>query len=85
MEQHPILIPVGLAVAKARKARGFSQKALAWRCNMDKSYISRVENGEINLTVGLLSRIAVVLGVPVAMFFQDCTDGRGGTAAIANI
>ncbi|EPY7833659.1 helix-turn-helix domain-containing protein, partial [Pseudomonas aeruginosa] len=41
-----------------RKACGISQDALALACSIDRSYMGRIERGEVNITVEKLYRIA---------------------------
>ncbi|HCL3347833.1 TPA: helix-turn-helix transcriptional regulator [Pseudomonas aeruginosa] len=40
---------------------GLSQDALAHVCMMDRSYVGRIERGEVNLTIEKLYRIAYQL------------------------
>jgi transcriptional regulator with XRE-family HTH domain len=44
-----------------RKACRISQDALALACSLDRSYVGRIERGEVNITVEKLYRIASVL------------------------
>ncbi|MCD2763397.1 helix-turn-helix domain-containing protein, partial [Pseudomonas aeruginosa] len=39
-----------------------SQDALALACSLDRSYVGRIERGEVNITVEKLYRIAGELG-----------------------
>ncbi|MEO8645532.1 helix-turn-helix transcriptional regulator [Pseudomonas sp.] len=49
---------MGELIRAQRKARGVSQDALALACNIDRSYMGRIERGEVNITVEKLYRIA---------------------------
>ncbi|WP_228127763.1 MULTISPECIES: helix-turn-helix domain-containing protein [Acinetobacter] len=40
-----------------------TQEALALQCGIDRSYIGRIERGEVNLTVEKLYEIATALEV----------------------
>jgi transcriptional regulator with XRE-family HTH domain len=44
-----------------RRASGLSQEELADRAGLHRTYVSAVERGERNLTVGSLEKIAVAL------------------------
>jgi transcriptional regulator with XRE-family HTH domain len=46
-----------------RKAKRLSQEELAFRAEIDRSYLSEVENGHKNLSVTMLDQIAAALGV----------------------
>ena len=52
---------LGANIRAQRKARRFSQDALALACSIDRSYMGRIERGEVNITVEKLYRIASVL------------------------
>ncbi len=49
---------LGERIRSQRKACGISQDALALACSIDRSYIGRIERGEVNITVEKLYRIA---------------------------
>ena len=55
---------VGRQVAKYRKAKGLSQEQLSFDAGFHRTYISQVERGVINPTIGSLERIANALSVP---------------------
>lgn len=50
---------------------GISQEELADRCNLDRTYISAVERGRRNITIGSLSRIVVSLELTELSFLQE--------------
>ncbi|WP_418141460.1 helix-turn-helix domain-containing protein [Marinobacter sp. MA] len=45
-----------------RKARGFSQEHLAHAAGIDRSYVGKVERGEVNLTIEKLYLLAKAIG-----------------------
>lgn len=49
---------LGELIRAQRKARRVSQDGLALACNIDRSYMGRIERGEVNITVEKLYRIA---------------------------
>jgi len=49
---------LGERIRAQRKACRISQDALALACNIDRSYVGRIERGEVNITVEKLYRIA---------------------------
>jgi transcriptional regulator with XRE-family HTH domain len=53
---------LGGQIRTQRRARGISQEALASCCNIDRSYMGRIERGEVNITVEKLYSIANALG-----------------------
>jgi transcriptional regulator with XRE-family HTH domain len=53
-----------------REAADLTQDALAKRAGVAAKYISEIENGHANPTIGLLARLVELgLGVPLAAFF----------------
>ncbi|EGR2511287.1 helix-turn-helix domain-containing protein [Vibrio cholerae] len=56
---------VGKCIVKMRKSKGLSQEKLALQAGIDRSYVGRVERGEVNLTVEKLYNFAEALGCDV--------------------
>ncbi|NUF35943.1 helix-turn-helix transcriptional regulator [Acinetobacter oleivorans] len=54
-------IKIGQLIRKKRKEKQISQEKLALLCNIDRSYLGRIERGEVNITVLKLYEIAEVL------------------------
>lgn len=48
-----------------------SQKDLAYTSDLDRSYIASVENGQRNISIVNIEKIAVALGVTLKEFFKD--------------
>ncbi|WP_016957962.1 helix-turn-helix domain-containing protein [Catenovulum agarivorans] len=53
---------LGAKIREKRKEIGLAQDKLAELADMDRSYIGRVERGQMNITVEKLYAIAKVLG-----------------------
>ena len=62
---------VGAVVREFRERAGHSQERLSGECGFDRTYISRVERGIINPTVGRLWQIADVLKTPLSQFTKQ--------------
>lgn len=52
---------IGLRIRKERGEHSLSQDALALACGIDRSYMGRIERGEVNITIEKLYVIAGVL------------------------
>jgi transcriptional regulator with XRE-family HTH domain len=65
----------GLQVAKQvrdlRRARHLSQRQLAGRMMVPRTYISKIENGKAIPTLGSLERLATALGVHLSQLVRD--------------
>jgi len=55
---------LGLRLRVLRTARQLTQDQLADRAGLDRTYVSRLEHGQHNLTVLTLARLAHALDVP---------------------
>lgn len=62
---------LGRNIRQKRKEKGFSQDAFALATGIDRSYIGRIERGEVNITVEKLYEIALVLGCDPAFLLPD--------------
>lgn len=60
-----LLIQIGQNIVTRRKALNLSQEKLALTCGIDRSYMGRVERGEMNLTITKLYKIAEALDCDV--------------------
>jgi len=57
-----LLAAFGQNIVNKRKNLGISQEKLALTCNIDRSYLGRVERGELNITIEKIYQIASALG-----------------------
>ena len=68
---------LGVRIRTQRKACRLSQDALALACGMDRSYLGRIERGEMNITVEKLYRIASQLSCDPASLLPPVTELQG--------
>lgn len=61
---------LGNNIRKLRKQRGFSQEELSLNLDLDGSYIRKVENGKLNITIDKISAIAQFLNVEIIELFK---------------
>jgi len=54
-----------LKVREQRKLKNITQEKLALLCNIDRSYMGRIERGEVNVTLEKIYELAKALDVPV--------------------
>lgn len=66
-----LTISFGLKVREQRKLKNLSQEKLALLCNIDRSYMGRIERGEVNVTIEKVYELAKALGVPVKDLLPD--------------
>jgi transcriptional regulator with XRE-family HTH domain len=61
---------LGEAIRQQRSALGISQEELAKRSGLHRTYVSDIERGARNPTVGSIQKIARALQVSVAKLFE---------------
>lgn len=64
---------IGLRIRQLREARGMTQSQLQARSGVSRSYLSRIESGQMTPSLGTLEKIAESLGVGLNRFFIPAT------------
>jgi transcriptional regulator with XRE-family HTH domain len=78
-------IQVATAVRDLRHVRNLSQRQLAARMNVPRTYISKIENGKAMPTLSSLDRLAKALQVDISTLLRDSsTRHRDETAVLMN-
>lgn len=67
----------GAAIRNERVGQGISQEELADRAGLHRTYISDVERGVRNLSLGSIDRLAQALEIPVSTLFARSGYGGG--------
>jgi transcriptional regulator with XRE-family HTH domain len=62
---------IGQRIKELREASNMSQKDLSFAADLDRSYIASVENGQRNISIVNIEKIAISLGVTLKEFFND--------------
>jgi transcriptional regulator with XRE-family HTH domain len=65
-----IKIIIGHRIKQLREKNGMSQKDLAFESDLDRSYIASVENGQRNISIVNITKIATALKVNLKEFFN---------------
>jgi transcriptional regulator with XRE-family HTH domain len=68
---HDLLERLGRRVAEVRRARGFTQAALAEAIDIETATLSRWENGERAISLSTLANVAELLDVPLARLLDE--------------
>ena len=75
-ESEPEGIDVARAVRDIRTSQGLSQRQLAGRMNVPRTYISKIENGKAMPTLSSLERLATALEVDICALLRDARSRR---------
>ncbi|MCQ2253550.1 MAG: helix-turn-helix domain-containing protein [Bacteroidales bacterium] len=57
---------IGIALQRIRKQRNISQEQLALEADIDRRYMSDIENGKRNISLDILERLSKSLGLSVS-------------------
>lgn len=67
---------IGLRIRQLRESRGMTQSQLQARSRVSRSYLSRIESGQMTPSLGTLEKIAEALGVGLNRFFVPESTGQ---------
>ncbi len=66
-----VKLKIGQRIKQLRETANMSQKDLAYTADLDRSYIASVENGQRNISIVNIEKIAKALCVTLKEFFND--------------
>ena len=66
-----IKLTVGQRIKELRKKLKLSQEALALKAEVDRTYVTDVENGRRNVSLEILERLIKALNVSFTEFFNS--------------
>jgi transcriptional regulator with XRE-family HTH domain len=75
-------IQVATAVRDLRHVRSLSQRQLAARMGVPRTYISKIENGKAMPTLGSLDRLAKALKVDISALLRDANTRHSDETAV---
>lgn len=75
-------LQVATAVRDLRHVRNLSQRQLAARMNVPRTYISKIENGKAMPTLSSLDRLAKALQVDISTLLRDANTRRHDETAV---
>ena len=69
MKKEEFLRELGLAITKYRLKQKLTQTEVAYRCDMERGNLTRIEKGKANVTAETLLKISDAIDIPVSKFF----------------
>src|ERR1700730_2505745 len=67
---------IGQRIRQLRESRGITQSQLQARSRVSRSYLSRIESGQITPSLGTLEKLSEALGVGLNRFFVPESNGE---------
>lgn len=61
---------IGNRIRELRKAKGISQEQLALKAEIDRTYMTSVENGKRNVAIQNIEKIIIALDTTFEIFFK---------------
>ena len=61
---------IAQVIREQRKTAGLSQEQLAEKADIDRTYVSLIERGKVNMTVIVVAKIAKALGVSLSSIIK---------------
>jgi len=61
----------GLAIRRRRERLGLSQEVFAEKAGVHRTYISSIELGKVQVSIGVAQRLADALGVRLSVLWRD--------------
>ncbi|TWU54712.1 anaerobic benzoate catabolism transcriptional regulator [Rubripirellula tenax] len=71
-----IELDFGKTVRKHREKSGLSQEEFAAKAGVHRTYISSIELGKVQVSIGVAEKLAQALGVPLSNMFREIERGR---------
>lgn len=86
LTQDDITTTIGTRVRAARAKAGMSRKKLAEASDVSERYLNQLENGDANVSIGILSRVATALALELTQLLPtertDYATSQGPLAAL---
>jgi transcriptional regulator with XRE-family HTH domain len=67
---------IGQRIRQLRESRGMTQSRLQARSLVSRSYLSRIESGQMTPSIGTLEKLSAALGIGLNRFFVPETNGE---------
>ena len=61
----------GTVLRKYRTAQGISQEAFADKAGIHRTYISSIELGKVQVSIGIAQKLARTLEIPLSKMWRD--------------
>ena len=66
----------GRIVRKHREKSGISQEEFASKAGVHRTYMSSIELGKVQVSIGIAEKVASALEIPLSRIFREIERGR---------
>ena len=74
----------GKVVRQYREKLGLSQEDFADVAGIHRTYVSLIERGKVQVSIGIAHKLAVALGVPLSRMWRDLEQQLGDKSATSS-
>ncbi|MUK42837.1 helix-turn-helix domain-containing protein [Aliivibrio fischeri] len=72
------MLPIGQTIKELRLLKGLSLAQVAQLSNIDKSYLSKIENNKRDPSITSLEKICIAIEVPLSILILMCDENKSG-------
>lgn len=72
------MLPIGQTIRELRLLKGLSLSQVAQLSDMDKSYLSKIENDKRDPSITSLEKICTAIEVPLSILILMCDENEDG-------
>lgn len=62
---------LGKRIKELRQNKNLSQEAFAYIAELDRTYISSIEKGERNISIEVIQKVSIALGIQISELLKD--------------
>ena len=62
---------IGVRITQLRKEKKLSQQKFAYEADIERSFLTHIEKGRKNISVGTLERVLIALEISIKDFFDS--------------
>lgn len=62
---------IGERIREIRSSQNLTQEAVAFKAEVDRTYMNHVENGKRNISIAILQKILIALEISFQEFFSN--------------
>lgn len=69
--ENSLEIRFGQTIRRHRERQGLSQEAFADLAGIHRTYVSSIERGKVQVSIGIAQKLATTLGIPLSRIWKE--------------